>query len=102
MRIIKELAGYIDEELGDAQKYVKKALCLKEENPPLAQVFFQLSLEEMEHMNRLHTEVVRMIGRKKDEGGDIPEGMELAYEILHEKEIEWAKEIKVMQAMFRE
>ena len=102
MQIIKELAHYIDEELGDAQKYVKKALCLKEDNPQLAQVFFQLSMEEMEHMNRLHTEVTRIISKHKESGEDIPEGMELAYEILHEKMIDWAKEIKVMQNMFRE
>ena len=102
MQIIKDLASYIDEELGDAQKYAKKALCLKTENPQLAQLFYQLSVEEMDHMNRLHTEVERLILRHKESGAEIPDGMSIAYQMLHERAIEWAKEIKIMQAMYRE
>ena len=102
MKIIKELSEYIDDELGDAKKYVKKALHLKEKMPQLAQIFFQLSMEEMEHMNRLHTEAERLIAKKQEEGTEIPLGMAEAYEILHERAVNWAKEIKVMQAMFRE
>lgn len=102
MQIIKDLAAYIDEELGDAQKYVKKALHMKTENPQLAQVFFQLSMEEMEHMNRLHTEVERLIVKTREDGTKVPEGMMLAYDIIHDKMIEWAKDIKIMQNMFRE
>ena len=102
MQIIKDLASYIDEEIGDAQKYIKKALCVKEDMPQLAQVFYQLSVEELDHMNRLHTEVVKIISRYKDEGKEIPEGMEMAYKLLHERAIDWVKEVKLMQAMFRE
>lgn len=102
MQIIKDLASYIDEEIGDAQKYVKKALCVKDDMPQLAQVFYQLSVEEMDHMNRLHTEVVRIINKYRDEGKVIPGGMEMAYKLLHERSIDWAKEVKIMQGMFRE
>ena len=102
MQIIKDLASYIDEELGDSQKYIKKALCHKDDNLQLAQLFYQLSLEEMDHMKRLHNEVVKIIAKHKESGAKIPEGMELAYQILHEKAIDWAKEIKMMQQMFRE
>ena len=102
MQIIKDLASYIDEEIGDAQKYVKKALCVKEDMPQLAQVFYQLSIEEMDHMTRLHNEVVRIIKKYKDEDEEIPEGMELAYKLLHERAIDWAKEVKIMQGMYRE
>ena len=102
MQIIKDLSEYIDEELGDSQKYAKKALCFKTENPSLAQLFYQLSIEEMDHMNRLHNEFERVILKYQEKGAEAPEGMMLAYEILHSRAIEWAKEIKVMQAMFRE
>ena len=102
MQIIKDLASYIDEELGDAQKYIKKALCLKDDKPQLAQMFYRLSMEEMDHMNRLHNEVVRVINKHRESGAETPDGMELAYEILHEKSVEWATEIKVMQNMFQE
>lgn len=102
MQIIKDLASYIDEELGDSQKYVKKALCMKTTHPQLAQVFYQLSLEEMDHMNRLHAEVEQLIKEEQRKGTEVPDGMMLAYEILHDRSIEWTKEIKLMQTMFRE
>lgn len=102
MQIIKDLASYIDEEIGDAQKYVKKAIHLKEEMPQLAQVFYQLSVEEMDHMTRLHNEVTKLINKYKEDGEEIPEGMEMAYKLLHERAIDWAKEVKVMQVMYRE
>ena len=102
MKIIKDLAAYIDEELGDAQKYVKKALELKTCKPQLAELFFQLSQEEMGHMSRLHGEVEKIIADYKREHEEIPEGMQLAYDILHERAMEWAKEIKILQGMYRE
>ena len=102
MQIIKDLASYIDEEIADAQKYAKKAMLTKDEMPQLAQVFYQLSVEEMDHMNRLHNEVVRIINKLREEGHEIPEGMEMAYKLLHERSMEWAKEVKVMQGMYRE
>ena len=40
--------------------------------------------------------------RYKDEEKEIPEGMEMAYKLLHERAIDWVKEVKLMQAMFRE
>lgn len=102
MEIIKTLASYIDEELGDSQKYAKKALCYKTENPQLAQLFYQLSIEEMDHMNRLHSEVEKIIAKHMESGDETPGGMKLAYEILHNRAIEWAKEIKMLQSMYRE
>ena len=102
MRIIKKLSEYIEEELGDSEKYVLKALECKEEHPELANVFYMLSLEEMKHMGLLHEQVVKIIDEYKKTKRDPPEAMQAVYDFLHMKFINEAKEIKIMQNMFIE
>ena len=48
MKIIKELSGYISEELDDAEKYARLALTYKQEYPSLADLFNRLSGEDAE------------------------------------------------------
>ena len=102
MQIIKKLSCFIDEEIADARKYAKCALAYKDDDPSLAQVFNALSIDEMKHMGMLHDAVAKIIAQIQDEDDPRTEGMKLAYEILHDKAIEDAAEVKVMQAMFRE
>ena len=103
MQIIKKLSSFIEEEIADARKYAKCALAHKDDDPALAQVFNALSLDEMKHMGMLHDAVTRLISQMEDEDDDPrTEGMKIAYEFLHEKAIEEAAEVKVMQNMFRE
>jgi ferritin len=54
MRIIKQLAEYIEEEICDSEKYALMAMELKESYPEVANVMYMLSLEEMKHMQLLH------------------------------------------------
>ena len=102
MRIIKKLSCLIDEEIADARKYAKLALEWKDEDPALAQTFNALSLDEMKHMGMLHDSVTKLISQVQDNGDPRTEGMKIAYEVLHEKAIDEAAEVKVMQQMFRE
>lgn len=102
MKIIKCLSEYIEEELHDAEKYIVHAMKVKAEYPELAELFYQLSVEEMSHMNRLHGEVEKLIAAKKRSGVEIPAGMQAVYDYLHERMIEKAKAVKIEQGMFRE
>ena len=102
MKIIKQLSEYIEEEISDAGKYVDKAMQVKPEFPDLAEVLYQLSLEEMTHMNRLHNEVEKIIAAYRRQNGEPPANMLAVYDYLHEKAIAHAKEVKVAQAMYRE
>lgn len=102
MVIIEQLSEYIDEEICDAKKYIKHALEVKDTHPVLAEVLNQLSLEEMQHMQRLHTEVERLISEYRKEHGEPPAAMLAVYDYLHKKSIEKAKEVRMYQTMFRE
>ena len=99
MRIIKKLVKMIDEELADAEKYADCALKMRDENPSLALVFHNLSVEEMRHMNMLHMEVVKIIEAYRKEHGEPPAAMLAIWEYKHEEHVEWAEKITAMQMM---
>ena len=102
MKIIKCLNEFIDEELHDSEKYIRKALEIYEEYPEVAEVLNILSSEEMKHMQMLHNQVVKIIQQYRKEHGEPPADMQAVYNFLHEKYIEHTKEIKLLQQMYME
>ena len=102
MKIIKCLSDFIDEEIHDGKKYITKALAIKTEFPEVAEVLNMLSSEEMKHMQMLHNQVVKLIENYRKENGEPPTAMLAVYDYLHEKFIEEAKEVKMMQQMYME
>ena len=94
VKLFKEITGYVMEELGDAEKYIKKAMCFKTSKPDLAQMFYKLSGEELGHYQLEMTELHKM--------ATADEKMQLAYEVISEHSMDWEKSIKVMHQMFRD
>lgn len=101
MKLIKQLAEMISDEIEGAECYVKMALKYKEERPELARVMYSLSLEEMEHMSRLHELVVGVIEEYRAKSGDPPTAMQAVYDYIHEKHIEDAGKVKALQSMYK-
>lgn len=101
MKIIKCLAEKIEEELHDASAYVDLAMKWKDEQPDTADLFYELSTEEMSHVDKLHEEVQELIEEYRKEHGEPPKEMMTLYEYLHGKHIETATMIKVKQGMFK-
>ena len=101
MKIIEKLSDMISDELSDAEKYAKCALKHKEERPSLAQTFYTLSIDEMKHANMLHDEVTKVINEYRSSGNEVPAEMTAVYNYLHDKQIERATSIKIIQESYR-
>lgn len=101
MKIIKKISEQIDEELKDAQKYIRCAYSYKDDYPGLAETYYKLSVEEMGHVAMLHDVVAKIIDEFA-ETNPIPEGMQAIYNYLHEQHIKTARKIKVKQEEFKE
>ena len=101
MKIIKCLSELIDEELSDADKYINLAAKWKNDEPDTADLFYELSTEEMGHMEKLHQEVTELIDEYRKEHGEPPKEMMVLYDYLHEKHIGKATEIRIKQGMYK-
>lgn len=102
MKIIKVLTDKIKEEIGDARSYAKMALEYKEEWPELSRTLYNLSTQELEHMNLLHNEVTAIIKKYRETQGEPPVEMMAVYDYLHKEQIESVAEVKVLQNMYKE
>ena len=102
MKIIKVMSEKIKEELKDAEAYIDLATEWKKDQPEAADLFAELSAEEMGHVDKLHTEVTQLISRYRQTKGEPPAGMLAIYDYLHEQQIENAMRVKVKQKMYDE
>ena len=102
MKIIKDLSEMIEEELEGAENYAKHALAVRTEHPSLADVFYNISTQEMHHVDMLHEEVAKIIKAHREAHGSPPESMLAIYNWLHARQIEDAKAVKILQAEYRE
>lgn len=101
MTEIKLLMQHIEEELDDACKYAKLAVEYRDSDSDMAELFYQLSCEEMTHMKLLHNNVVSHIESYKRAKGDLPNGMKQLYEYLHKRDIERAEKVAALQGLCR-
>lgn len=101
MKLIKELSEMIEEELDGACEYAKEALKLKDDHPALAKVFYDISLDEVKHVDMLHCETKKIIETHRREHGEPPAPMMAVYEYLHDKHIEKLNHIKAYQMEYR-
>jgi hypothetical protein len=102
MKIIKELSEMIEDELDGAEEYARNAVAMMETHPTLAKTFYDISLDEVKHINMLHDEVKKIIEQHRKEKGDPPAAMMAVYEYLHNRHIEKANAIKMYQTQYKE
>ena len=101
MKLIKILSDKIKDELCDAREYVTMALEYKDENPELSRTLYNISIQEMEHMNLLHNEITVIIQKYRAQNGEPPADMLAVYDYLHKEQIEKSLEVKMLQSMYK-
>lgn len=101
MEKIKLLMEHVEEELCDARTYAELAMEYRTADPETAELFYKLSGEEMNHMNALHKNVVRLIDSYRREKGEPPADMIAVYEYLHKRAIEKAEKAGILQGMYK-
>ena len=99
MRIIKEIAKRIKEELHDSEWYAKMALEHKATSPDVADAYHRLSKEEMAHANILHEKVVAMIRPATNEK-EVPSAMREIWAWQHEEIVEEEAEARRLIEMY--
>lgn len=101
MKLVKKIVKQIDEELDGADMYIECAMKYKTEYPQIANMYYEMSLVEMSHVDKLHGAVVTLISEIKAKGVEIDPKMMAIYDYEHEKSIDKATEIKVKQELFK-
>lgn len=100
MKEIKKISEQIDAELEDAEKYLKCAYKYKEDNRMLADMYYDLSVAEMDHVTILHEAGTKLINDYAAKES-IPEGMQAVYNYLHDRHIKKARKIKARQDEYK-
>ena len=101
MKIIKVIAGKIKEEVKDAETYADLAMEWTKEDPDTAELFEELSEEEMMHADKLHKRVEKLIEKYRAEKGEPDPRMMGRYEYMHEEQIENARNARIKQNMYK-
>jgi rubrerythrin len=101
MKLIRDLEEYIDDEIHDIKKYAKMAAQVKAEYPTLAQVLYNISVQEDAHQAAIHNEVVKIIEEHRRQHGEPPAAMMAVYDYLHQKSIDKLAEARVYQDLYK-
>ena len=101
MKLIQKFTELIEDELESAENYIRMAIKHKEDNPKLAKALADISNDELRHMGILHDEVVEVIAEHRRTAGEPPASMLAVYNYLHERHIDKANKIKMLQAEYR-
>ena len=101
MKLIKYLEDAIEEEIEGVKGYAKKAVELKDEHPNLAQVLYNISVQEDAHQAALHKEAVKIIEDHRRMHGEPPAAMMAVYEYVHQKHIDALADARRYQDVYK-
>ena len=101
MQLIADMVDEIMEEYNDAEKYAKKAIEFQESRPSLAGKYAAMAKQELEHGDKLHSEIVTIIQEHRAKNGQPPEPMMQVYNWEHKKMIDHVARVKALLAMVK-
>lgn len=91
---IIELVEFMNEELCASEGYIEKALKYKDEDKVLADMYYNLSMQEYKHHEEAHAQVARLINEYRSKYGEPPEKMKNVYDWERERIIKKSKRNK--------
>lgn len=100
MRVIKELAGQIENEIDGVTDYAKAALTYKAERPQLADTYYRLANTEYGHVEMLHDQVVKIAAEADASGREVPPAMREKWDEQHRQIIAKMAEAKTYLGMY--
>ena len=101
MQLIADMIDEIMDEYDDAEKYAKKAIEFQENRPSLAGKYAAMAKQELEHGDKLHSEIVTIIQEHRTKNGPPPEPMMQVYNWEHKKMIDHVARVKALLAMVK-
>lgn len=101
MKKIANIVKEMREEISGAEHYAKQATKYKDDDKALADVYIAIANQELEHVDRLHTQVTRIIQAYKSEKGNPPEAMMAIWNFEHEDMIEKVSRIKALIEIYK-
>ena len=101
MKAIKCIVEDIHEELQGAEHYAKLATQYKDTDRQLADTYSKLAGVELDHVNALHDQAVRLIREYRAGGGMPPAAMQAVWDWEHEKMVDTVSRIRSMLDMYK-
>lgn len=101
MKEIKILVEDISEELEGAEHYAKLAAQYKDTDRQLADTYAKLAGVELDHVNALHEQAVRMIKEYRAGGNEPPTAMQAVWDWEHGKATDTTARVKALLATYK-
>ena len=101
MVVISNISDTIESLLDRAEEHIEYAHSIKDSYPAIAQAYYNLSLSEIGAIGGFHEQVTKLIEDYRKANGEPPERMMGRYEYIHEKHIQKANKVKVLQGLFK-
>lgn len=101
MREIKEVAGFINDEVDGVLEYAKAAVFYKDKWPTLAATYNKLATTELQHVQLLHAEAAKLIQSAENKNIQYPQSMRDTWDKQHKEAIEKMAEAKKYLDMFK-
>lgn len=100
MKIIKMLSEQILDEADGAAQYAKLAIQYKDEDKVLADNYAKMAEVELQHVDALHAQVVRIIKAWQAKGNETPPAMDVLYQWQHEMQIDHVARVRTLLNMY--
>lgn len=101
MKKIAEIVESIHDEICGAEGYAKLATKYKADDKVLADAYIAMATQELEHVDKLHAQVVRLINVQKVAGKEVPAGMQMVWDWEHDKIVDNVSRVRSMMDMYK-